>query len=44
MKNIFVLFFLSIILLGCNPNPNKEARIQKLEFEIEQTMGELESH
>jgi len=34
MKKVLVIFTISIFALGCNMNPNKEARIQKLETEI----------
>ena len=41
MKKLFLLSFLSIIIFGCNMNPNKEARIQQLESEIEQTLEKV---
>lgn len=34
MKNALLIFGLSTFFLGCNMNPNKEERIQKLETEI----------
>ena len=34
MKKTFLIVILSLFLFGCNQNPNKEARIQKLEKEI----------
>lgn len=46
MKKVFLCIACSVFLLGCNMNPSKEARIQKLETEIEQTLdrvSELES-
>ncbi len=46
MKNIFLLAFLSLIIFGCNMNPSKEARINQIESEMEQTIekiGNLES-
>ena len=33
---------LSVFLSGCNMNPSKEARIQKLETEIEQSLEKIE--
>ncbi|MFK7970133.1 MAG: hypothetical protein AB8F95_07185 [Bacteroidia bacterium] len=40
MKNILLIatFSLCLCAMGCNVNPNKEARIQKLEAEMQQTM------
>jgi len=38
MKKILLIASCSIFLLGCNMNPNKEARIQKLETEIKLSM------
>jgi len=43
MKKIVAGITISIFLLGCNINPNKEARIQKLEKEI-QAFKEQMSH
>lgn len=34
MKRIFLLVIFANIFIGCNVNPSKEARIQKLETEI----------
>ncbi|MFK8056070.1 MAG: hypothetical protein AB8F78_08130 [Saprospiraceae bacterium] len=34
MKTAFSLLLLSLFLVGCNPTPNKEARLRKLESEI----------
>lgn len=42
MKKLFLLSFLSLIIFGCNMNPNKEARIQLLESEIQQTMEKID--
>jgi predicted RNase H-like nuclease (RuvC/YqgF family) len=33
---------LSVFLSGCNMNPSKEARIQKLETEIQQSQEKIE--
>ena len=38
MKKILLIASCSLFLLGCNMNPNKEARIQKLETEIKLSM------
>lgn len=43
IKNLLVLVFLSLITVGCNVNPNKEARIQKLESEMTQTMERIDN-
>jgi outer membrane murein-binding lipoprotein Lpp len=46
MKKVFLCIACSVFLLGCNMNPSKEARIQKLETEVQQTLdrvSELES-
>lgn len=37
MKKAQVTLILSILLFGCNMKPNKEARIQKLETEIQKS-------
>jgi len=42
MKKIFLIPFLSLLIFGCNMNPNKEARIQKLESNFEQTMKKVD--
>ena len=34
MKKALSIFAIGILFLGCNPNPNKEDRIQKLESQI----------
>lgn len=41
MKKIFLIATCSLILFGCNLNPNKEARIQDLETEIKQTIDKI---
>ena len=41
MKNIFLIATFSLFFTGCNMNPNKEARLQKLEMEIQQTMNKV---
>lgn len=38
MKKLILLSSLSLFIFGCNMNPNKEARIQDLESEIQQIM------
>ncbi len=43
MKNLFLLSYLSMMILGCNMNPNKEARIQQLESELEQTIAKTDN-
>ena len=41
MKHILVIIALSIFLFGCNMNPSKEARIQKLETETLQSVEKI---
>ena len=41
MKKILLIASCSLFLFGCNINPSKEARIQKLETEIQQTMDKV---
>ena len=41
MKKAFVILTLSILLFGCNMNPNKEARIQKLETELQLSIEKI---
>ena len=41
MKKIFFIATFSLLLFGCNMNPSKEARIQKLEMEVEQTLNKI---
>ena len=42
MKKVIVIFSLSILLLGCNANPSKETRIQKLETEIQVAIKKID--
>ncbi len=35
MKKTLVISCIGLFLFACNPNPNKEERIKKLEAEIE---------
>ncbi len=41
MKKALGIFILAILLFGCNMNPSKEARIQKLETEILNSMEQI---
>lgn len=41
MKNILSVFAITLCLFGCDMNPSKEARIQKLEMEVEQTLNKI---
>lgn len=41
MKKLFLTATLSVLFFGCNMNPSKEARIQDLETEMEQTMERI---
>lgn len=41
MKKIFLVAICSLFFFGCNMNPNKEARIQKLETEMKQTIDKI---
>lgn len=41
MKKLFLLLFLAFTLFGCKMNPNKEARIQQLESDIEQALEKM---
>jgi predicted nucleic acid-binding Zn-ribbon protein len=41
MKKLFLTATVSLYLIGCNMNPSKEARIQKLETEIQHAMDEI---
>ena len=43
MKNVFLIACFSLLLMGCNMNPSKEARIQDLEAKVEQTQEQVES-
>lgn len=38
MKQLVLLSFFTLTLWSCNPNPNKEARIQQLETKLEQLL------
>lgn len=40
-KRIFLMTSFSLFLFGCNVNPSKEARIQKLETELQQTIDKV---
>jgi cell division protein FtsL len=40
-KKIFVILSVVVVFLGCNMNPSKEARIQKLETEILQSVEKI---
>ena len=42
MKKAFVIVALSILFVGCNMNPSKNARIQKLESEILQSVEKID--
>ena len=42
IKKIVLIATLSVFLSGCNMNPSKEARIQKLETEIQQSLEKIE--
>ena len=42
IKKITLLSLMALSLSGCNPNPSKEARIQKLEAEIEVSIEQIE--
>ncbi|MGB1204173.1 MAG: hypothetical protein ACPG5B_00935 [Chitinophagales bacterium] len=41
MKNIFIIASFLLFIFGCNMNPNKEARIQKLETEMQQATDKI---
>ena len=41
MKKVFGIIAISVLFIGCNMNPSKEARIQKLETEIQQSMEKI---
>ncbi|MET7029510.1 hypothetical protein [Sediminicola luteus] len=43
MKKIILIAAFSLLLIGCNMNPSKEARIQKLETEILKAMDKIRS-
>lgn len=42
MKKILGIIAMSVFIIGCNMNPNKEARIQKLETEVLQSMERID--
>lgn len=42
MKNALTIIALSIFFIGCNVNLSKEARIQKLEAEIQQSIEKID--
>ncbi len=41
MKQLFLITTLLSMLAGCNKNESKEARIRKLEAEVQQATSEL---
>jgi PBP1b-binding outer membrane lipoprotein LpoB len=41
MKKIVLLAAISILFSGCNMNPSKEERIQKLETELQQSLDKI---
>ncbi|MCI4671758.1 MAG: hypothetical protein MRZ79_26690 [Bacteroidia bacterium] len=41
MKKVFGIIAISVLFIGCNMNPSKEARIQKLEAEIQESMAKI---
>ena len=41
MRKALGIIAISIFFTGCNMNPNKEARIQKLETECKQSMEKI---
>ncbi len=41
MKKTLGIIAISMFCFGCNINPNKEARIQKLETEFQQSMEKI---
>ena len=43
IKKLVFITTLSMFLCGCNMNPSKEARIQKLEMEIQQSLVKIEA-
>ena len=42
MKKLFLIPFISLLFFGCTMNPNKEARIQKLESNFAETMKKID--
>jgi len=43
MRKAFLIIILSLFFFGCNINPSKEARIQKLETEAQQTIDKIKN-
>ena len=43
MRKAFLIIILSLLFFGCNMNPSKEARIQKLETEAQQTIDKIKN-
>ena len=43
IKKLVFITTLSVFLSGCNMNPSKEARIQKLETEIRQSLDKIDA-
>lgn len=41
MKKVFAISVTMLLLLGCAMNPSKEARIQKLETELVQSIDKI---
>jgi len=41
MKKAILITTLSLFLFSCNINPSKEARLQKLEAEMQQSMEKI---
>lgn len=41
MKYQFAIAATSVFIMGCNMNPSKEARIQELETELQETVEKL---
>lgn len=42
MKKTILIITLSLFFLGCNMNPNKEERIQKLEATMHQALDKID--
>ncbi len=43
MKKVILIAAFSLLLIGCNMNPSKEARIHKLETEMLKAMDKIRS-
>lgn len=41
MRKALIILCLATFFIGCNMNPSKEARIQKLESEIQQSIDQI---